>query len=231
MLAFLLTGVARQAMAALPALFVPVLQSSYRRADFRLGLQMQAAKTSAAIAAEVDDLQSCTVVILKERLKERGLSVAGRKAELVERLRAAILVDMKAARQKEQEAEEAQLEETCNDDDLEGCTIDFLKERLREQGLPISGKKSVLIERLRESLNTVEDEPESAAEDEEAADGPCDDDNMQGCTVVVLKEKLREKGLPVSGNKAELLKRLRPSASKDEASQPGASDLRSLLLS
>jgi len=33
-------------------------------------------------------------------------------------------------------------------------------------------------------------------------------ENLSACTVVQLKEKLREAGLPVSGRKAELVERL-----------------------
>lgn len=63
-----------------------------------------------------------------------------------------------------------------------------LKEELRKKGLPVSGNKKELIERL--GLNTTSPSQMKVAE---------------------LKDKLREKGLAVSGKKNELIKRLKDS--------------------
>jgi hypothetical protein len=41
---------------------------------------------------------------------------------------------------------------TQNDDELDKCTVTILKEKLRNAGLPVSGKKAELIERLRNNL-------------------------------------------------------------------------------
>jgi hypothetical protein len=61
-------------------------------------------------------------------------------------------------------------------EDYEGMTVAELKVLLREQGLPVSGKKSELIERLSNAQDVESPEPEeveaSEAEEtvEEAAD-------------------------------------------------------------
>ena len=80
------------------------------------------------------DYESMTVPLLKEALKEQGLSTSGKKAELIERLKV--------------EAEETS-DEGAEEIDYESMTVPLLKEALKEQGLPTSGKKAELIERLK----------------------------------------------------------------------------------
>ena len=74
---------------------------------------------------------------------------------------------------------------------LQSLSIEQLKERLREAGLPLGGNtKTVLIQRLlgKEALETEK--------------------FLAKLTVPQLKERLREAGLPVMGRKAELIDRL-----------------------
>ena len=68
------------------------------------------------------------------------------------------------------------------EEELFKFTIPILKEKLRDAGLPVSGKKAELIARLEEEFSKF--------------------------TIPILKEKLRDAGLPVSGKKAELIARL-----------------------
>ena len=84
--------------------------------------------------SEETNYDSMTVLQLKEVLREQGLSVSGKKAELIERLKG--------------EAEETPDEES-EEVDYESMTVPLLKEALKEQGLPVSGKKAELIERLK----------------------------------------------------------------------------------
>ena len=58
-------------------------------------------------------------------------------------------------------------------DDYEGMTVAELKELLREQGLPVSGKKADLIERLIEAA----DEDEAPVEETEASSDVEDEDD------------------------------------------------------
>lgn len=55
--------------------------------------------------------------------------------------------------------------------------------------------------------------PPAAAKNEEENQEARDIEELIGCTVVALKEKLREVGLPVSGKKSELIERLMEHAS------------------
>eukprot|EP00931_Biecheleriopsis_adriatica_P076591 TRINITY_DN50284_c0_g1_i1.p1 TRINITY_DN50284_c0_g1~~TRINITY_DN50284_c0_g1_i1.p1 ORF type:complete len:220 (-),score=60.32 TRINITY_DN50284_c0_g1_i1:221-835(-) len=125
-----------------------------------------------SIQAGSDDaeLSSYTVVQLKERLKERSLTVSGNKAQLIERLQAAILAESAEESEEDEDAEDAEdaaEDEYCEIDfDLESCTVSALKGHLRERGLPVSGKKADLIERLRsyegKTQDAEEDEPTKA---------------------------------------------------------------------
>ena len=78
----------------------------------------------------------------------------------------------------------------------EKLTVPMLKSRLRQQGLPVSGRKAQLLERLREHQ-------EQAKQAEQA------ESELSGLTVVALRRRLKERGLPVSGRKMELIARLR----------------------
>ena len=65
-------------------------------------------------------------------------------------------------------------------DDYEGMTVAELKELLREQGLPVSGKKADLIERLIEAAGEDEapvEETEASSDVEEEEDDFFEDDD------------------------------------------------------
>ena len=87
-----------------------------------------------------EEYASMTVAQLKELLKEQGLPVSGKKAELIERL-------MEASGADEEVVEEAPAETST---DYSSMTVAQLKELLKEAGKPVSGKKAELIERLQE---------------------------------------------------------------------------------
>eukprot|EP00913_Durusdinium_trenchii_P033314 g31189.t1 len=69
---------------------------------------------------------------------------------------------------------------------LENLTVPMLKSRLRSQGLPLSGRKAELVNRLRKH----------------------GDSRWHALTVRELQKLLRERGLQVSGLKRELVARL-----------------------
>ncbi len=77
-------------------------------------------------------------------------------------------------------------------EDYESMTVAQLKELLKEQGLPVSGKKTDLIERLQEAAGGAEEVVEDEAPVEEAADDDAwDDDDWddEGEDVYMVKQK------------------------------------------
>ena len=65
-------------------------------------------------------------------------------------------------------------------EDYEGMTVAELKVLLREQGLPVSGKKSELIERLSNAQDVESPEPEEVevSEAEETVEEAADEDDF-----------------------------------------------------
>ena len=61
---------------------------------------------------------------------------------------------------------------------------------------------------LDEELSDTDTEEEEYSEDEEASSSSISEEELSKCTIPVLKEKLRDAGLPVSGKKSELIERL-----------------------
>ena len=111
----------------------------------------------------------------------------------------------------EEEGEETP-DEGSDEVDYDSMTVPLLKEALKEQGLPVSGKKAELIERLKgETLGPIEETEEDTSEEEgeETPDEGSDEVDYDSMTVPLLKEALKEQGLPVSGKKAELIERLK----------------------
>ena len=92
------------------------------------------------------DYDSMTLPDLKAALKEQGLPVSGKKAELVERLKENSEDETIDPIEEEGTSEE---ETETTDVDYDTMTVPNLKAALKEQGLPISGKKAELIERLK----------------------------------------------------------------------------------
>jgi hypothetical protein len=86
-----------------------------------------------------EELKVLKVEELKNRLRNRGLKLGGRKAELIDRLmgreqRDDVITDINVG------GETAEY--------LSGLTVEVLKVRLRKKGMKLGGKKSELIDRL-----------------------------------------------------------------------------------
>jgi hypothetical protein len=96
-----------------------------------------------------------TVPNLKAALKEQGLPVSGKKAELIERLKGDSEDEYEAetvgpiGEEGTSEEETGSKETETTDVDYDSMTVPNLKAALKEQGLPVSGKKAELIERLK----------------------------------------------------------------------------------
>jgi hypothetical protein len=101
-------------------------------------------------AALPADLEKLTVVALKDLLVRRSLKTSGRKSELIARLREAESVQAHAVDTTNQKtSQQVNIERDSKmQDSLPAMTVKELRERLRELGLPSSGLKSQLIERL-----------------------------------------------------------------------------------
>ena len=106
----------------------------------------------------------------------------------------------------EEEGEETP-DEGSDEVDYGSMTVPLLKEALKEQGVPIGGKKAELIERLKgKTLGPIE---ETEEEGKETPDEESDEVDYDSMTVPLLKEALKEQGLPVGGKKTELIERLK----------------------
>jgi len=96
-------------------------------------------------------------------------------------------------------------------EDYESMTVAQLKELLKEQGLPVSGKKTDLIARLLEADGQTDDVVEEEAPQEEAADDDSwDDDDWddEGEDVYMVKQK------PVLGDEMKAALALRAAQKK-----------------
>src|SRR6056300_944746 len=89
--------------------------------------------------------------------------------------------------------------------ELSKLTVNELRDKLKEKGLPVSGVKTALVERL------------VAAGSKPQMRGMMSDTGVEtDMTRNELRDKLREKGLPVSGLKDELVERLAATGSKPQ---------------
>ena len=95
-------------------------------------------------------------------------------------------------------------------EDYESMTVAQLKELLKEQGLPVSGKKTDLIARLLEADGQTDDVVEEDAPVEEAADDDAWDDDWddEGEDVYMVKQK------PVLGDEMKAALALRAAQKK-----------------
>jgi len=96
-------------------------------------------------------------------------------------------------------------------EDYESMTVAQLKELLKEQGLPVSGKKTDLIARLLEADGQTDDVVEEDATVEEAADDDAWDDedwDDEGEDVYMVKQK------PVLGDEMKAALALRAAQKK-----------------
>ncbi|KAL7519657.1 hypothetical protein ACHAWX_004417 [Stephanocyclus meneghinianus] len=91
----------------------------------------------------LDELSRMTIAELKSQLRRMDLSVGGRKQELIERLHEHFSNDAQLRTHVDEDCRGNAMEE------LESLTVPLLRERLKVIGLPMSGRKQELIERLR----------------------------------------------------------------------------------
>lgn len=93
--------------------------------------------------------------------------------------------------------------------------------RMSHPNLPYTGQEPIVVAESAVPAHrstgwlVVEDEPASEASEAESEAGP---DELDGLTVAELQQRARDRGLPVSGTKAELLARL---CTADETSEAG----------
>ena len=100
-----------------------------------------------------------TVKELREKLKSVGLTISGKKQDLINRL-----ADFEAGKIKPKVLEEVK------EGSYDGMTVKELKEKCKEKGLKVSGKKSELIERLNESESDCESDCEDESDCETSDD-------------------------------------------------------------
>jgi hypothetical protein len=164
-------------------------------------------KRKAVEDAEQDQVNwaSKTVPQLRSELTTRGLSLTGKKAELVGRLEA-----VEASESVEiapvEEAGEIKTEEYI---DWKSYTVPKLKEELTTRGFSLAGKKADLIARLEAddaSRSAEVAAPEQAGEDD--AENEEEEADWMSYTIPKLKEELTARSLRVSGKKADLVARL-----------------------
>jgi len=179
----------------------------------------------AAMEGFLPSLLTMKVPELKAELRRIGLAVSGRKAELQQRLAehfSTIAPGPVAEAMNSSRKLPAGQRTTHPRSVLEKLTVIVLKAMLREHGLRVSGRKAELIQRLT-APTTLQQRPEQAsgkASSQKQTSRRCQPAGRKGHkgdtgdgplmqrTVIQLKELLRERGLKVSGRKAELVKRL-----------------------
>lgn len=130
-------------------------------------------------------LSSLRVVELRERLRGAGLSTAGRKAELVERLSS-----VRSGKAEAVEPEPEPPRPTVVE--LRKMTVGQLKAMLREKGLPLGGHKAELVERVfrapaRKAEGAAEGEPAAKRRKKKKASGP---PSREADLKAMLKEEL-----------------------------------------
>lgn len=142
-----------------------------------------------------DDLQHLNVPELKEQLRSAGLPVSGRKAELVSRLldgSASAPVEPVAApappvAQQIVQPEPSLFEQPSS---LATLTVEALKGMLREQGLPVSGKKAELLSRLAGTSTAAAAAASAAAAPATAAAAPAESSHPLDAVSDDLRGKL-----------------------------------------
>jgi SAP domain len=95
---------------------------------------------------------------------------------------------------------------TNEDDDIPDSVFDFLDDIPEQVESASSIEKDVVVDDDTTNISTTSNDDESMMNDDNTTDVLGND--YTSMTVVQLKDLLRENGLPVSGNKAELINRL-----------------------
>lgn len=146
---------------------------------------------------EREKLQKMTVKQLKEILKKENKPIYGTKEQMIKRL-----IDIKPFNKEEKQK------------DWSKFKVSELKEELKKRNLAVYGSKAQLIERL-EKVNQNKDNQKDKKKGrpkkeirEKSVENNNERINYKRMTVVELKNELRNKKLPLSGNKAVLIERL-----------------------
>ena len=131
-----------------------------------------------------------TIKELREKLKGVNLPISGKKQDLIDRL-----ADFEAGKIKPKVLDTAS---AIAAGDYSVMNVKMLKEKLKEKGLKLSGKKSELVKRLTDSDNDSDNDSESDSEGDE--EGP----NYKSYTVKKLRGELKARGIKVkTGDKKE----------------------------
>jgi hypothetical protein len=171
----------------------PVLDDDIGKAAREAVAKFNAQEADTDDDSSMKDWSKFTVAQLKDELKSRGLLAIGKKAELVARL----TQDDFASEEQEEETEEevrwdSELEEEPTMEDLEA---------MQEEEPSLED----LAQAAREAVELFQQQELDDEEDEEDTSGGEEYETM---TVNELKDELRNRGLKVSGKKADLIARL-----------------------
>ena len=160
------------------------------------------------------DFSSMTVVQLRSQLKDKGLTTAGTKINLIARLEGAVEgnVDEGKAEVEEKETSVEESEQEPVKRDLSALNVAQLRERLKSKGLTTAGTKINLIARIEGAEGADEEEEEKKDSDEEVQEEEEEKgDNgtkLSSLNVQQLKRKLKKRGLSLAGRKSDLVERL-----------------------
>eukprot|EP01046_Picozoa_sp_COSAG06_P018048 COSAG06_NODE_1244_length_10117_cov_130.600619_3_plen_521_part_01 len=174
-----------------------------------------------AVKAEYADMKAPE---LREELRARGLSLKGKKAELLERLATAL----------EQEMSGSPGPEKADRQKYDNMSKSHLKKALKAMYLETSGTKEELIERLVEAIADGDEMPEidEAEAAQIAAENAAKEAALQHMLAVRpeyaemkapdLRKELQARGLSDDGKKAELMERLAAAVEGDSAAESKA---------
>ena len=127
-----------------------------------------------------------TIKELREKLKSVGLTVSGKKQDLINRL-----ADFDAGKIKPKIIDTAK---AIAEGDYSVMSVKILKDKLKEKGLKCSGNKAALVQRLTDSDNDTDSENDN---DEGTTD-------YKSWTVKKLREELKTRGIKLKkGDKKE----------------------------
>ncbi|KAL0435900.1 UNVERIFIED_CONTAM: Poly [ADP-ribose] polymerase 2 [Sesamum radiatum] len=166
----------------------------------------------------IDELRSMNVKHLREEASIRGVSAAGTKAQLLERLCADDdNVSSDNDEDKESKKENADSHATVQMkaiDELQKMNIKQLREEAAKRGISAAGTKKELLERLcSDNDNVSNDKDQEEEERKEDADSHATlkiktIDELQKMNIKQLKEEAANRGFSAAGTKKELLERL-----------------------
>ncbi|MEX1177237.1 MAG: SAP domain-containing protein [Nitriliruptor sp.] len=124
----------------------------------------------------------------------------------------------------EGDAEDGADEQTLPGEPIKGPTRNELRDRLRELGLPLSGTKDELQQRLDEAEQGGEEDSGEDGDEDDPAEQSLPGEPIEGPTRNELRDRLRELGLPLSGTKDELQQRLDEAEQADDGEDDASDD-------